>query len=516
MRMPELEVLLSEKKVFKLLAAMVGSLAILTIVLQTGNLQAGVFKQTVFESGTEGYNIYRIPTIVKAANGDLLAFAEGRSGGDASEIDMVMKRSTDAGKTWGSLQVVVENNHYRGWDGLPTSNVTAGNQSPVVDLLDPQNPGRIWMPFTLENDRVFVTYSDDHGETWSSDVSGRAREITANVKLGNWSWYATGPVHGIQLTRGSHAGRLIIPSDHRIDGVSSWGAHVVYSDDHGQTWQRGATDTHLGSSSVHPNENVAVELVDGRVYFNARSQNGSGAGTRAITHSSTGGLTYDALFTEEPNIVTPVVQNSAIRFAATDEGDAENILIYSSPGQPNARRDFTIQASFDEGVTWTNDTLIHPGPAAYSDLVKLDSQNIGVLYEAGQSLYDEIVFGYFDFDDLDPVAWNQIQGDIDQNGSFDENDLEAYVAVWAPLSNEFFLGGVDSYTNGDLNFDGVNDLHDVFLMRQAALSAGFDASALESLAAVPETTSVGLLIVVSTILLVAEHRDLVRSFEVLR
>jgi sialidase-1 len=446
--------------------------------------EAGVHKVRVFHSGTDGYHTYRIPAIIKAANGDLLAFAEGRKNGsgDAGDIDLVMKRSTDDGRTWGPLRLVQDE------FSNPTGNITIGNPVPVVDAMDPQHAGRIWLPFTRNNDRVFVTYSDDHGATWSL-----RKEITSTVKDASWGWYATGPVHGIQLQRGAQSGRLIIPSDHRIAGTSSWGSHVVYSDDHGQTWQLGAVDTHLGADPVHPNENVAVELVDGRIYFNARDQSGASAGTRAIAYSSDGGSSFDARFVEEPNLTTPVVQNSALRFAAVDEGDPQNILIYSSPGHPSSRRDFTIRVSLDEGATWTRDTLIHPGPAAYSDLVKIDSQTIGVLYEAGPSLYQEILFGYFDFDALDPQAWNRIPGDVNQDGVFDSLDLPAFVAAWTPITTEFYLGGVDSYTHGDLDFNGVNDLNDVFLMRQALLAAGLDASPLESLYVVPEPSTLPML-----------------------
>ncbi|MEX0613225.1 MAG: sialidase family protein, partial [Pirellulales bacterium] len=306
---------------------------------------AEVDKITVFRSGTEGYNIYRIPAIVKAANGDLLAIAEGRAGGDASEIDLVLKRSTDDGKTWGGLEVVQENDDFRHLLP-PGTQVTVTGPTPVVDLMDPVHPGRIWLPFTLENDRVFVTYSDDHGQTWST-----YREITSSAKDDNWGWYATGPVHGIQLERGANAGRLIIPSDHRDASTGGWGAHILYSSDHGQTWQIGADDTHAPSSPILPNENVAVELVDGRIYLNAR-EHGSDPATRAIAYSSDGGLTYDAPFVAEPNITSPTVQNSAIRFAATDTGDPRNILVYSGPGHPTNRRDLTILVSFDEGTSW--------------------------------------------------------------------------------------------------------------------------------------------------------------------
>ena len=134
-----------------------------------------------------------------------------------------MKRSGDRGKSWGGITVVQE------------------NPVPVVDLLDPEHPGRIWMPFTLENDRIFVIYSDDHGATWSE-----RREITAGNKRDAWGWYATGPVHSIQIQRGPQKGRLVIPVDHHLgkDGKDAgpYGARVIYSDDHGKTWLLGAID----------------------------------------------------------------------------------------------------------------------------------------------------------------------------------------------------------------------------------------------------------------------------------
>jgi sialidase-1 len=279
--------------------------------------------------------------------------------------------------------------------GDPKARIWIGNPTPVVDQTDPIHPGRIWLVFTRSNAQMFVTSSDDKGKTWS-----KRREITQTSGKPEWGWYAAGPVHGIQLERGPHAGRLVVPCDHRKRDVDSWGAHLIYSDDHGATWKLGAADTHLAADPLHPNECVAVELVDGRVYVNAREHDGADPTTRVIAYSSDGGQSFDAPFVAERKISSPVVQNSLIRFAATDRGDKHNILVYSGPSEPTARRDLTILVSGDEGKTWGRKTVIHSGPAAYSDLVKLGGERVGVLYEGGRRLYDEIVFATFGLQDL--------------------------------------------------------------------------------------------------------------------
>lgn len=355
---------------------------------------AKVPKTTVFKSGQDGYHTYRIPAIVRAENGDLLAFAEARKNdsGDHGDIDIVLKRSADEGKTWGPMQLVQDE-----WEN-PDARVWIGNPSPVVDSMNPKHLGRIWLPFTRSNAAMFVTYSDDHGKTWSPP-----RDISKTAMKPEWNWCATGPVHSIQLLRGPHKGRLVIPTDHKINEPLSWGSHIVYSDDHGETWQLGASDTRLATEPIHPNECVAVELTDGRIYINSRDHLGSSPETRVVAYSSDGGETYDARFEPDPQFVTPVVQNSALRFAARDQDADQNILVYSCPGNPKSRRDLTVLASFDESRTWPSSQLIHKGPVAYSDLVKLDDQRLGVLYEAGKKLYGEILFAVVDVNLLKPT-----------------------------------------------------------------------------------------------------------------
>lgn len=357
-----------------------------------GTRGAEVAKVTVFRTGQDGYHTYRIPVIVRTKNGDLLAFAEGRknSAADHGDIDIVLKRSSDEGKTWGPFELVQDE------FADSKAKVWIGNPTPVVDETDPKHPGRIWLVFTRSNAKMFVTSSDDNGKTWA-----KRRDITSTAMKPEWDWCAAGPVHAIQLERGPHAGRLVVPCDHQIKSTNSWGSHLVYSDDHGATWKLGAADTHAADDPLHPNECVAVELADGRLYVNAREHLGSDPSTRTIAYSSDGGETFDAPFAAEPNIISPVVQNSLVRLTLAEPGDRRNVLVFCGPGHPTSRRDLTMLASFDEGKTWKRKTIIHTGPAAYSDLVKLGNENVGVLFEAGRRLYDEILFAKIGLNDLD-------------------------------------------------------------------------------------------------------------------
>ena len=271
----------------------------------------------VFEAGQDGYNFFRIPVIIDAPNGDLLAFCEARQGGDASEIDLVLKRSSDNGKTWGPIEVVQESDDFRDLLVSDVAEISVGNPAPVVDMIGKGAPGRILLPFTVENDRVFVIHSDDSGKTWSD-----RREITEDVKKENWGWYATGPVHSIQIYRAPHCGRLVVPCDHRIGekgedrGVN--GAHVIYSDDGGETWQIGAVDDTY-EDGMNANETTVVELNDGSLYFNTRDQNGKAPGTRGEAWSRDGGLTFESQskdwkqFRPVTGVLDPPVVQSALQ-----------------------------------------------------------------------------------------------------------------------------------------------------------------------------------------------------------
>lgn len=325
----------------------------------------------VFVKGTEGYHTFRIPVLLLTRSGKLLAICEGRktSRADHGDVDLVLKRSSDGGRTWSPLELVYE----EGGD----EKITIGNPCPVVD----QETGVIWLPFTRDNDDVFITSSDDDGKTWS-----KPKLITGPVKK-NWNWYATGPGNAIQLQRGPHKGRLVIPCDHRVNGIAdrskSSRSHVFFSDDHGKSWKLGgATDSRM-------NECAVVELNDSTLMLNMRSFRGSGK--RAVSVSHDGGLTWSAPV-DDATLIEPVCQASCIRYTWSDSR-GKSRLLFSNPATTSGRRRLTVRLSYDEGKTWPISKVLHEGSAAYSCLAKLADGKVGLIYERDN--YRKITFASF-------------------------------------------------------------------------------------------------------------------------
>ena len=335
----------------------------------------------LFKSGTEGYNAFRIPAIVITNKGTILAFAEGRKQGqsDTGDIDIVLKRSEDNGKTWSELKVV--------WD--QGENV-CGNPAPVVDkvtgtifLLSTWNLGTDHEPEIInqkseDTRRVFILQSTDDGKSWS-----KAKEITKSVK-DDWTWYATGPCHGIQLEKGKDKGRLVIPCDHIEAGTKKYYSHIIYSDDHGKTWNLGGS-----TPQYQVNECVVAELSDGKLMLNMRNYDRTKK-TRKISISEDGGLNWNNIYADSA-LIEPICQAGLARYSFADQGVSR--LLFLNPANQDSRRNMTLRISYDEGLTWIKSKVLHEGPSAYSDVIKLPNGEIACFYEAGLiNAYEGIVF----------------------------------------------------------------------------------------------------------------------------
>ena len=337
---------------------------------------------SVFRGGTEGYHTFRIPAVVTTRDGTVLAICEGRktSRSDHGDVDLVMKRSSDGGRTWGPLSLLYEEGG--------TAKITIGNPCPVVDRVT----NTIWLPFTRDNDDVLITASRDEGKTWSVP-----RAITNSVKRDDWTWYATGPGNGIQLERGPHKGRLVIPCDHRVEGIAdrkkSSRSHVIYSDDHGATWQIG------GVTEFQMNECAVAELSGGRLMLNMRSNRGKGR--RGIAVSEDGGATWSECLDDE-TLVEPVCQASLLRYSWGTIGEDDR-LFFSNPASETAREQMTLRISYDEGKSWPVAKVFHTGSSAYSCLTRVADGSIGLLYERDN--YGEIAFTRWDLAAIEAKRW---------------------------------------------------------------------------------------------------------------
>ncbi len=343
-----------------------------TRAMGSGNRHEAFFtQQDLFVSGNEGYHTFRIPAILVSRNGVILAFCEGRrdNQSDTGQIDLVLKRSADGGRTWAKLQTVVSE-----------SGMTCGNPAPVLDrrtgkiiLLLTKNPAD-----TPENDiiegkgsgtrTVWVTESADDGASWAVP-----REITRDVKKPGWTWYATGPCHGIQLMNGT----LVIPCDHVLgnnhDYSESAYSHLIVSDDGGKTWRLG------GISQKGMNECAAVETVDGSIYLNSRAY--LKTGVRHYSWSRDNGETLTD-YGKADELIEPVCQASLIRFTE-ERFHRKNRILFSNPAS-TSRDHMRVRISYDECKTWSVSRLLHEGPAAYSDIAVLPDMSVLVFYERGK------------------------------------------------------------------------------------------------------------------------------------
>ena len=326
----------------------------------------------IYNQGTDGFELYRIPAIVKSKSNTLLAFAEARkarSNGDSGDIDLVVKRSSDNGKTW-SKQITIWN------DGQNT----CGNPVPIVD-----DRGRIHLLMTWnfqtdkwgaitngtgeDSRRPYYTYSDDDGITWAQPV-----EITSSVKKEKWDWYATGPCHGIQIQKGIHKGRLVAPNyfTTRESGKVTSYSHIIYSDDYGKTWKPGEPTPVGGGGKCSE-----TEIGEGTLMLNMRADEGF---YRKSCTSIDGGLTWSS-----PQISIDQI-DCKCQGSILSIGGA---VFLSNAASATERINMTIKKSTDNGKNWKGQYTVYEGNSGYSDIVELSDSQIAIIYEGGEKRYTD-------------------------------------------------------------------------------------------------------------------------------
>jgi sialidase-1 len=331
-------------------------------------------KQVVFEAGSGGYFTYRIPGLIVTDKGTLIAYCEGRrtSASDWGAIDLLYRRSADGGKTWSDPKKFDVG---AGFEKNPVAVNLKLGKFPDITINNPvmvADKGVVHFLYCVEYMRCFYTRSEDDGKTFAPPI-----EITETFEAlrpaYDWKVIATGPGHGIRLTK---TGRLIVPvwlstsekGGHRPSAVAT-----IFSDDGGKTWTAGDLVV-KHPDLTNPSETAAVELPDGQVMLNIRHE--STPHQRAISVSADGATkwskpTFDAVLPE------PICMGSLVRW--------DKRILFSNPHNPDGRerKNVSVYASEDAGKTWKYRRAIEPGPSGYSDLAVGPDGWAYCLYEAG-------------------------------------------------------------------------------------------------------------------------------------
>lgn len=339
----------------------------------------------VFIGGEDEVHTYRIPSLIMAPGGTLLAFCEARkcNSGDASPTDMVLKRSTDGGRSWLPLQVLVRG---KGPEAIM-------NPCPVVDgntvylcCINAHSKAH-------RRHRHLWLHSDDDGLTWS------APEVLDERITSYDDTFVPGPGVALRMRNG----RLVVPGYTNVidedDNRPASYACVLYSDNQGLSWRLGQP-----VASATSNESQVVELEDGTLLLNWREQNHldrtAHRGCRGTAISSDGGETWSApLFREELNEAP--CQAGFIRYSWAETGGESRLLFSNPDATPNVggRTRMTVRMSSDDGRSWPLKRLLHAGPTAYSCPARLPDGNIGLLYECGEARpYERIRMARFSLD----------------------------------------------------------------------------------------------------------------------
>ncbi|MBQ8336869.1 MAG: exo-alpha-sialidase [Bacteroidaceae bacterium] len=329
-----------------------------------------------------GSKFYRIPALVKAKDGSLVVLADKR--GDAlgdlpNIISVVAKRSADGGKTWGEMVTIA--------GGDATAGTTYGDPAVVLDeetgnlvsvFVGNENYGTncvgLWASNSSYPLRLYKSVSSDNGVTWTApeDIS----EAVYNGIYGSrnsWIGLFAGSGNGLQLKKGSKAGRLMFVVAARADG--SWGGvmhnYAIYSDDNGATW-----NVSKNYACSNGDEAKVAEAENGDIVMSIKNRN---KGYRLFSRSTDGGETWTAA-AQNTDVLDPACNGDMIRY----EHDGKYYLLHSMPGSSSTRENVTVYLSSDGGANWDIKRQVYTGYSAYSSLAVLDDGTIGIVIEEGK------------------------------------------------------------------------------------------------------------------------------------
>ena len=313
----------------------------------------------------------------------LLAFTDDRYAstsdlGGNHKIDVLMKKSTDGGATWGNAVTVAagDGSTPAGY-GYGDAAVAQAANGHIVCLMASGNT-------SYGNGMLHIGYtkSTDGGATWSSpiDIYGDNTHLTNSHSFQS-TFVSSG--HGITQTI-AQTGRIAFPALGKISGTTN--EYVIYSDDNGATWNFSDNYGFTGAD-----ESKLVELNDGKLLMSIRC-GGFNSSNVARGHNRT---------TDPDNVESWGTQgtwsdltangcNSDLIYYSRFIDGKKDVMLHSVVkaygsygGGENYRKDLRLYMSFDEGWTWVEAFQLQPGYAAYSSMQVLDNGDLAILFEDG-------------------------------------------------------------------------------------------------------------------------------------
>ena len=350
----------------------------------------------VRNAGDDGVHTYRIPGLATTQRGTLIGVYDvrRRSGGDLpGDIDVGMSRSTDGGRTWDPMKIIIDMGDDPAWryDGV-------GDPAVLVDA----NTGTIWVAAIWshgnrgwhgsgpglaadETGQLLLVRSDDDGITWSEPIN-----ITESVKNPDWCFVLQGPGKGITMRDGT----LVFAAQYQAPPEQKRLPHstILYSTDHGNNWQVGTGA--FGDTT----EAQVVESDPGVLMLNCRYNRKS---ARVVMTSPDKGKTWREHPSSQQALIEPRACMASLIDVDREVGkDVGGWLLFSNPDSTQGRQRMLIKASQDRGLTWprTYRLLLDEGNSAgYSCLTMIDENTVGILYEGSQS---HLTFQRIPLDDI--------------------------------------------------------------------------------------------------------------------
>ena len=368
-------------------------------------------KKILFDSSNTPSTPYRIPAIATMSNGEIIAIADYRPGGNDVgnnvDVDIYARISNDNGANWSGNETPDNggDNIIKIADGGVTKtdlNKASKGYGDAAVAADP-NSGKIVVMSvgggstkyssakTSTSDYLCIRhYSEDYGRTWTIHSDETEHFKGSNNILGAdvaSMFFGSGKLTVSKKVQDRIYGALLVRQAKKSYGITTGYEeknYVVYSEDWGATWQR------LGSGAActsNLNEPKVEELPNGDILISSRTTGGRTFNVYSMSNNKWGTqATYT--FAEDAEAC-----NGELLFyrGVYKEGKTYDIMLQSLPtGKSRSNVSIYYKAfatdksswSVDDFTSeWTKGIEVDNGASAYSTMTIMPNGEIGFLYE---------------------------------------------------------------------------------------------------------------------------------------